>query len=303
MTYKIIEPIPITSSELTYSSVAEDDYDAWDASAVTASEYRIYDHKIYLCMVDSANNVPPDNIYDDSVDPATGYWKFVSATNRYKCFDSKTRSKTIDSDIIKIIITPGTFYNSIAVMDCVADALTVVMTSPVDGEVFRRDVDLNDYSEKTNWYSFFWSPILRKSVLVVTDLPAYPDAYITIIASNYDDNVELGEIVVGRLRGLGVLLYGYTCGIKDWSKPNLENDIVSLEKGQYRRTGSFEMRIDKTKIYVVKRRLESVLQIPVVFVGDEEAEETVIYGFYDDFTVTADGFSKAICNLSITELS
>lgn len=308
--FKILKPIAVTDTTLTATNIPETDDPDYAAGTTYAAGARVQlttagIHKVYESAV-AANtgHNPPDNIYDDSVDPPTGWWKEISATNPWKMFDGKSRAaSTLAWDIV-FEVTPGEVIGAIALLNIECATLNVTLTDPTDGEVYNRDIDLADLTEVVDWYTWFFSPLLNKPNAVLTDLPRYPSATITVTATAINGSAKIGEFIYGNLKTIGTLVNGTKFTIEDWSDktsdPEGNPDIV---QGDYTDLIDFEVVIDSFRVYDIRRTLAQYRATPLVYIGNEEYTETIIYGSLERFsTVTNDG-TFAACNIEIKELS
>ena len=306
----IIKPIATTDDNLVSSSVAENDHSEWSAATVySIGDYCISTttHKIYLCKVASTNNDPTEeaNIYDDEDEDAiTGYWEEVSSTNKWKMFDGKSRAATTATSSIVVSIAPGALFNSLAILNIEAVNVNVTVTDPTAGEVYNSDVDLVDNSEAIDAYTWCFSPIIHKPNAVVTDLPSYPDATVTITATDEGNTVEIGEIVVGTTKYIGALNYGYEVGMEDYSTKDKDDDgNVTLIEGVYSNTIELTGSMKPSMVYDVQRTLASYRATPLVWVGYAGKEETITYGWFSDFDITIPGIALSYITIDVEELS
>lgn len=310
--FTIIKPITITDAMLTSSTVAETDYDDW----VTGTTYGIDEyvqvttsgvHKVYKSAVGSnTGHSPPDNIYDDTTDPdtPTGYWIEVSATNKWKMFDGRSRAATVDTDEIIVEVTPGAFFNALGLTNIDAESIRVIVTDPSDGVVYDETVQTADNLEIIDFYTWLFYPIVKKANFVFLDLPAYSTATIKIYITNWDDTVQLGEATIGVSKYIGALLWGYSNGLADdSSKGTGEDGSATLETGTYSDEASFSLRVDREKAYNIKNFLAAHRGTGLVYIGDEDQQETILFGWHNDVNMSAQTLKHSYITLSVTELS
>ncbi|HBT83705.1 MAG TPA: hypothetical protein DEB35_10025 [Desulfuromonas sp.] len=308
--FKILKPIAVTDATLTASNIAETDQPDYapGSTYALAARVQVKDdgiHKVYESMiVDNSGKYPPDNLYDDSIDPPTGAWKEISATNKWKMFDGKSRAASTRAGDIVVSITPGESVGALALLNLECATLNITMTDPTDGEVFSRDVDLADLTEIDGWYSWFFAPLLNKPNAVITDLPRYPAATITITATAIDGTATVGECIMGNLKTIGTLLNGTTFAIEDWSDKteDAEGNPV-IEQGDYTDLLDFSVVIDTFRVYDIRRTLAFYRATPLVYIGNEAYTETIVYGSLERFTTVINNGTYAECSLEIKELS
>lgn len=307
----IIAPVPITAdAQLISSSITETEYSAYVAGTTYAAgaEVQVTDdgvHKVYRSAVGSnVGHYPPDNIYNDTVDPATGYWIEAGSTNRWKMFDGKSRAASSATDQIIVEFAPGSLFNSMALLNVEASSATVEVIDSSGGIAYSADVDLVDYSGIIDFYEWFFYEPIRKQTIPLTDLPSYADATIKVTLSAPGETVTVGEIVVGVLRYIGKLQYGYSVSIQDYStKEKDETGAAKVVEGVYSDTGSFKVIVDSIHVYDIKRTLGLYRATPVVWIGADWRQDSIIYGYYTDFDVSIETLSKSYCSISVEELS
>jgi hypothetical protein len=307
----IIKPLTVTDAMLTSSTITEDDYAAYvPATTYVTDDYVVVAdsgiHKIYKSGRDAnTGNYPPDNIYDGTASPVTGWWIEVSATNRWRMFDRKTKSVSSDSGQVIVALTPGVLCNAVALMNVEAAVVNITVTEPTEGEIYNEDISLVDNSEIYDIYTWCFTDLSRKPIAVVTNLSAYPASTITISAADTGNTVEIGELIIGTVKYVGQLLYGYSVGISDYSVKETDPDTgsVSVTVGQYSDTGKFKVRIPKPMVSYIKRLLASLRATPLVFIGCEEEgfQETIIYGLPAEFNASIPNIKQAYHTIEIEE--
>lgn len=300
---KIVPPLVITDTNLTSSNVAETDYTAWSG----ATTYNIGDrviltstHKIYESLRASNTNHDPAT---DTSDPP--YWIEVSATNRWKMFDTSNSTQTTNANSISVRITPGRVINSVALLGLTATSVTITMTDPIDGVVYNKTITLADTSGIINWYAYFFTQIKSKSQVIITDMPAFKNAYVDIVISNPASTAKCAVCIVGTSTewGEGIEL-GASVGIQDYSRKekNEFGDYV-LIKRSYAKRAKFSLPILNTQIDDFQDFLVENRTNPCLWIGDDNYKSTVIYGFYKDFDIVINYHVISDCNLEIEGLT
>jgi hypothetical protein len=297
---KIIEPLNTVDATLTSTNVPETDHAEW----LIGTSYSIDDnvivttpdvHKIYIALTATTGDYPPDNPVD---------WEEVSATNAWKMFDQKTRSVTTATSPIIVEITPGLLFNAVSLFDILADSVNVTVTDPTDGEVYNHDVDMLDLFGIDDYYSWFFSPLSNISSVTLVDLPAYPLATMKVTVDNGASPAELGELVVGSLKTIGVTVYGTKIGIEDYSTKHVDNNgIATLIPGKYANIVDYKIQIISSRASYINNILSSYRATPVVYIGNENVQETIIFGFFKDFRIVLENKNISSCTLSVEELA
>lgn len=281
---QIINPIDVTDVMLLSSSVPENDYPPWSSTASYLVGNRcLRNHRIYEALV-AHSNVDPAGA---ATMPAT--WLDLGMDNRWRMFDDKVGSLTTRSGSIDVTLQPGSVINALALFNLQGRSATVVMTDPSEGEVYRQTVSLVD-AGASNWYDWFFAPIGRRTDIVLLDLPAYGTAQLAVTIDNATDTAACGHLVMGAQTEIGVALYGTGVGIIDYSRKDTDDfgNAIVVERA-YSKRAEFDVSLDTDRVSAVQRLLASIRARPVVWIGEQSYEATVLYGFYKDFSISISG--------------
>lgn len=295
---RIIKPVDVTPAILTSSNVPETDYAAWDvATAYAVGDRRMYNHRNYESMVAHTGANPET----DASDPPK--WLDLGATNRWRMFDDRVGSLTEQAGSIAVELQPGTVINSVALFNLLGRSATVTLTDPVDGIVYQRTVSLVD-AGVTDWYEWYFAPIGRQTDFVLLDLPAYGTATLSVTVDNASDTAACGHLVMGRQADIGVALYGSGVGITDYSRKEADafgNSMV-VERS-FSKRAEFDVMVETHQISRVQRLLAGIRAQPVVWIGAEGYESTVLFGYYRDFSISISGPSASDATITVEGLT
>lgn len=104
---------------------------------------------------------------------------------------------------------------------------------------------------------------------------------------NADDTAAVGELVIGRQVELGVALYGTGVGIIDYSRKSTDEfGVITVVKRDYSKRCEFDVAVDTELVGYVQRTFAGIRARPVVWIGDESQEATLVYGYYRDFSIS-----------------
>jgi hypothetical protein len=205
---RVIPPIDIDDAKLTSSSVPEDDYAEYSASA----DYNVGDrvivttgvHRIYECQSSGTTGVyPPDNLVT---------WSQVGSTNRWKMFDTLVGTQTEQSESIVVTIAGGQRFNSLALQMVSATTVRVQISITGGSYIYDQTYDMTDYTEMSDFNQFLFSYEREKKTLVITDLPTHSSASIKVTISKPNGTAKCGLFVIGYQIPIGQLKYGYKIG-------------------------------------------------------------------------------------------
>lgn len=295
---RLIKPVEITPAKLISSNVPETDYPAWSVSATYAIGDRVLlDHHIYEALAIVAAGVKPGAEVVDKDHPAK--WQDRGMDNRWRMFDDKVESLTANPGTIEVRIRPGAVINSMALFNLQGKSVTITMIDPVEGEVHRKTLSLVD-AGVTNWYDWFFEPIGKRTDVVVLDMPPYGSADIVLIIDAGAEVAAIGHTVIGAVKRIGTALYGTSVGINDYSRKSTDefgNTIVIQRSFSNR--AEFDVTLDTSEVTRVRRLLAELRATPVVWIGEESYEATILFGFYKDFQIVFSGPTVSDCSITV----
>lgn len=302
---KIIRPVAVTDAILTSSSIAENDHAAYNGATTYADGDRVISvttHRIYESLAGSnlGNALPV------SPETETAWWLDVGATNRWKMFDSGVATQSSAANIITVVLAPGR-VDSVALLNIEADTYQVILTSG-GPQVYNSGVVSLVLSDTIgDWYQYFFEEIIRKTDVVVTDIPPYGNGILTVELTAASATVLVGALIVGLYRDIGTLLEKPRAGINDYSKKTADDfgNMVPVERAFSKRLSGVVM-VNNSLVDEVVRVLSEYRATAVVWVGTESFTSTIIFGFYKSFDVvieaTVDAATVSMCNLDIEGL-
>jgi len=296
----IIKPVDVTASNLTASNVAETDYPAWTAGTYTIGTRRIYDHKVYEVVATSTADRP-----DVGAAALSPTWIFVSATNRFKMFDISVGSGTINAGTIDIKVTPATVCNSVVLFNVDGSSARLIVKSSGGTTVYDQTISLADYSAIDGYFNYFFSAITETgaSEVAFLDIPNYSGASFQLIIDAGAGTASCGEFVLGQKTALAVTNFGTSVGIKDYSVKTIDDfGNVSIVPRAYSKRADYDVTVETVDVSAFTRFLASVRTTPVVYIGDENRGETIVLGYYRDFSIVLSGPTISECSLSVEGL-
>lgn len=303
---KIIRPTTITDAILTSSSIPENDYAAYSGATTYADGDRVIStttHRIY----ESLQNANTGNALPVSPAIITAWWQDIGATNRWKMFDGGVATQSQLADEIQVVLQPGR-VDSLALLNIDAVSYRVILDedsgSPSNTVYDTGVVLLEEDQNIGNWYEYFFEPLpLRKSDVVLTDIPPYTNGILRVILRAATATVSLGLLLVGLYREIGDTQWAPTVGITDYSVKSTDSfgNAVVTERPFAKRL-SADVFIDNELVDYVVKTLTTYRATPVVWIGDEDFTSTIIYGYFKDFETVIQSPAGSFCNVEIEGL-
>ncbi len=306
---KFIEPIEMTDTIYTDCDLVEDDAPGWaEDTAYSKGDLVVVEHVVYESQVD--NNVgknPPEHLSDGDLEadpPVAHSWLKIDYTNKWRMFDRKWGSVTSRADSLSFTLTPGRLCNAVALLNIAADSLEIKVHRPGNVEVYHRNVDLIDYTGRNNYYNFFFLPLIRKKDVVLTDLPAFLDGAITVTLADNGNDVAVGNCEIGTKKNVGTFLSGSSASLIDWSKKEAdEQGNYVVTEGPFAKEMDYQVSVLSSRRADIQNTLAKYRATPLVFIGNEEIQESLVYGFYQDLTLGISALTRCECSILVEGLS
>lgn len=293
---KFLTPVAITDSMLVSSSIAETDHPAWNAATSYAVGARVVlasTHSIYQRLVAGTSAQSPD------VD--TTNWIRIGPTNRWCMFDRATGTLSTATDSITVTIAPG-MVRGIALLDITGNSVTVTMTNG-GTTVYSRTVSLNTGYGVNDWDTYFFNDIVRKSTVVLTDLPPYSAGQINVTV-NGSGPVAIGTVAAGSVFTLGRPRFGMSLGIIDYSVKSTDAyGATTVTQRAFAKRMTVPVVVNATDVDEVSRRLALIRATPVVWIASTSYDQSIVYGFFKEFAIDVAYPEFSNCSLTIEGLS
>lgn len=293
---KIITPVTINDAMLVASSLPETDHPAWSAATSYAVGDRVVlasTHSIYQRLTAGASSPSP------SVDQAN--WARVGPTNRWAMFDRATGTRSSATDSLTVTIAPG-MVRGLALLDVIGNGVTVTVVN-AGLAVYTKTVSLNTGYGVASWDAYFFADIVRKDTVVLTDIPPYSGGQITVTV-NGSGPVSVGTVAAGSVLELGASRHGMSLGIIDYSVKSTDAyGATTVTQRAYAKRMTVPIVVKAYDVDEAARRLALIRATPVVWIASTTYDQSVIYGFYKDWSVDVAYPTFSHCSLTIEGLS
>jgi hypothetical protein len=220
-------------------------------------------------------------------------------------FDSSVQSQTTNSDAIFVAMKLGSRINAISLLNINAYAIRIIVNDSTDGVVYDATLSGMDNDAVSDWYTYFFEPIIQRTDFVVTGLPPYGSATVNIILYNTGNTVACGGAVMGVYRTIGSTEFGAKVSITDYSVKSQDSfGNYTITQRAYSKKANFTVYMDSDLVDYTQTLLAGYRATPIVFVGEDVYGSTIVYGFYKNFEIEIgyiDGLS--ICSLEVEGLT
>jgi hypothetical protein len=219
-------------------------------------------------------------------------------------FDDQVSTSTISATPLTVVLDTG-LCNSLALFGLVGNELDVTITDGSGGPTVYDETISLDGTFIYDWYQYFFEPYVQVEEVVLTDLPPYANARMTVTLSG-SGNVQVGQLVWGTQYELGDAEYGATVGIIDYSRKDTDEfGTTTFVERNFSKRMTARLMLDTAQIARVQQVLARVRAKPSVWVGvpdDVLFRPLTVYGFFRDFSIDIAYPTKSYCSLEIEGL-
>ena len=284
---------------LVISNVDENDHPDWDDEVTYVAGQQVIvrgdNHRVYEALGGSTDSFPPDNPED---------WLDQGATNRWRMWDMAVGSEkqTVGNSSdgsVEVLVDLSQPVNSVVLLNMDGVDVEVTMRDSGGNEVYTHYKILM-LPSPADWWSYFFAPRRRAKMLVLTDLPPVRPSTIEMTLKGGSDDARIGKMIVGQGFDIGCARYGTSVGILDFSRKERDpfgNNFV-LER-RYIDRAEFDIQVPTPRVDEVKELLAELRATPVVYVGKETFQSTVIFGFFRDFSIILSGPKQSDCSMEV----
>ena len=295
---KVISPIQITSGMVT-STNATETYSTYNSGTTYALGAKVvYGNFTYESLVVSNVGNQPD------ISPTK--WLEIGPSNKWAMFDTKVDTQTTRATPLTVTVTPATVITSLSLLNVDGVTATINITDgPTGPNVYSKTIDLDD-TTITDWYMYFFEPYDFRTDIVLTDLPPYSGAVITVNMIKTAGTVAIGNMLLGNVISLGSTQYGASAGIRDYSvKETDEFGNTAFVVRAFSKRMQAQVFLDNSSLNYVVKTLTNLRAVPAVWIGSEDTQlqPLIVYGFYRDFNIDISYPDNSLCSIEIEGLT
>jgi hypothetical protein len=299
------------------SNVPETDYPEWDVATgydlgervIVISDNgspEVFYHNVYESLIaGTGTNTGNDPTLDPQwPDGEPVNWILVGSTNRWKMFDDKNSSQTVNADSIDVAITVTSRPTSLFLGNVECQRIEVCQKG-ADGTIYyQNSFEMIENSGEPSYYNWLFQQIRKRTDLLIGDLVPLSGGTISIRLINTGGTVKCGTCLIGYAEEIGGTQYGAGVGIQDFSvkQQNDFGDYQILERA-YSREGDFTVMVDNGNIDRVQNLLASRRAKPTLYIGTELYRCTYIYGFFSDMSNVITYPQQSLLNINIKGLT
>lgn len=286
------------SSPLWWQKVC-DTYQEYSSGTTYAADDYVIDataHRVYRSLVNS-------NTGNALIDETK--WFHAGTTNKWAMFDLDRSVGTKQVTPLTVSVTPGERVNSLGLFGVVGTSVTVTVTvASVDVWTVTRSMTGRNTQ---SWSNYFFGAFGQVPSLLITDMPPYANATITVTIDG--TNVACGAFVIGNYIYMGKVEMNPRSDSQNFSRIDRDdfgNSILTRRRSVPKTTQALVAEKARTNTLLdVRTDLNAK---PAVWSGldarytDDYFEALLILGIYKQFEIELAHTGHVRVNLELEEL-
>lgn len=256
-------------------------------------------HRRYRCAIAGVNAGLPEDTPDR--------WQKLGPTNKWALFDQGRNLPTVSLAPIVLVIQPGQRINSVALLGLQAQTAKVEMA--VGGSVVYTRTKNQQARITDSWLSYFFDPFDYAPTLLLTDLPPYAGATITITVENGTLPARISGALLGNKIYLGRTLRNAVSDALNFSQIARDEFANSLLRPVRSVPATRQtMVLEKPFVNTVFKARKDLDARPALYSWlDDRTEDGyfdagLIYGVYTKFSIDLAHPEHAIVNIEAEEI-
>jgi hypothetical protein len=324
----VIWPIPITPGDLV-GAAAGGTYPVWSDAVTYPADTRVStpDGRLWQSPIETVKRPSLPIEYNLNQNPATqagfllpygsvvtpaGYlrpnptqrhfwWNSISvgavedldSINEYKFLYAPIFDQTVNANVLSITLRPRYKFNSLALFGVDATSATVAYGT------YTR-------TQTTEFASPIDPAMTKKPSLAFLNMPDYDPIQlqpVTITINNPGSTAKLGYLCAGIQNNLGLTLHGSSLSFVDYSHKERDTfgNLVIIKR-EYTDKVSFLIDVDTVAIAQTRRLLSQLRSTPAAYIARDGLLETLVYGFYQDFSMPIQSYNVSTMTLEVEGL-
>ena len=288
------------------SNIAENDFPIWSSATTYALGAQVM--VVGTNVHQTYESLQAGNTNHDPATSAT-FWLPLGATNRWRLNDQSVQSQSSIANILHVSYILSAAVDTVAILNATGNSIRVVMTDPVEGVVYDQTKQLNSTLGIRNWYTYFYTPIDKKTDVVFENLPLYATATIDIYVNNIGSVAAVGQAVLGKVRDISYTKKGVEQGaklsIQDYSlkQPDSFGNYYVKERA-FSKKANYTVYVNGSEVDSIINLLTKRRALPTLYIGGADYGSSIIYGFYKSFEIDIAYIGMpAVCSIEIEGLT
>lgn len=275
------------------------DYSDWVAGTYDENDDPVvYEGSVYRAVT-STTDVPSEGAVK-----TVPTWVRMGWSNQQRMFNEGVDSVSSGTGDITVELECPESVNTFTALGLAGASAQLTVTDPIDGVVFDETVALTD-AGASDWWEWHFLPYDLITVAVFDGIPPYPGATYTLVISgaSVSDPVECGRAIFGPDFEVGGMMYGTSFTALSSSKVTVDEFGKSeLLKRRTRARVDYDIVIEGGRLSDIHRALREIDATPTLFIGYEEEEASIVFGFTREFDLNKRSPNVGYLTLQVEEI-
>lgn len=240
-----------------------------------------------------------------------GFWEEDGSTNQYAMFDKyiNTQTEFLEEIDVKLNVSR---VDHVSLFGLEGKLVELFLWDSTETELlWSSEIDLvygaAIVSGISDWYEYFFGEFSsREDASAQLDVVTYEGILRIRITADAGEQAKCGNIIPGRAYDIGIVTYGASAGIVDFSVKDTDDlGRVSISQGYWAKRNTVTLTVMNYKLDATYKVLAGLRGVPTAWSANNsgvEYESFVIFGIFTDFEITLSGHTKSVCTLEIEGL-
>lgn len=169
---------------------------------------------------------------------------------------------------------------------------------------YDEETDLISTAGVSDWYTYFFNPIVRKTDVTARNMPPFYYPRVTVVVTYAGDTALCGEILLGTSLYIGALQYSPEFNLLDYSVPTEDawGNLVITPRAIAKKL-TISLRIPNSCLDEIARQLTICHTTPVLWLVMDNYSLFIAYGYYKDLSVVFSSNLYSLCALYVRGLT
>lgn len=231
-------------------------------------------------------------------------WLKASSTNEWRMFDASPTSVSSATNVLAAEVTLKGRIDTVALVNTDAQTANLQIIDPTDGVVYNQTQQLVDHTGILDIFDYLYEEPVRKKNIFFEGIPPYSTAKVRMTLKSAGQLVTCGLMYIGSSIEIGYTQYGMKMGIQDFSVRDVDDfGNAFLNQRGYSPEEDLEVWVENSRLDYVNRLLASCRSTPVLYIGSNAFETSLIYGYYNTYSLTVQQVSVTLLNIELQGLA
>lgn len=295
---RVTLPVVFTPDKLISENLPEF-YPTWSS----INHYVTNDIVVYLQSLYQANS----NNHGVAPDTNSLVWTRIAPSNSYAMFDDQINTTSKGTGSIVFEVKTG-FIDTFAILNIKNANKVKITVREVQGGpiVYQNEVGLNSETI-LNWFDYFFTSFdYFKTTAIFTDIPPLFGQSTTTVEVTGTGTVEVGQVVFGSTKQVGMVQAGASAGIINYSGTNVNEfgERVFVRRNFSKRLDT-TLFIDNMELNRIYRLLSDLRDTPALWIASDDLrfeEPLIVFGFNKNFNIEIPYPNHSFCSLEVEGL-